>query len=344
MALNMRRLTGRLALAGFAALVMGGRPAHSQTVEEFYRGKQMRIVVGSAAGGGYDAYARTVAAHMGKHIPGNPTFIVQNMPGVGSLIAVNHVVNVAPKDGTVMAAMHPAGVIAPLFHPEQAKFDSRRLNWLGSPVTITFTVVVSNRSPVQTFDQLFTTELIVAASGGDSTTLPLLTNGVLGTKFKVITGYKSASASMLAIERGEAQGNGGDALSALKSVHADYLKDGRLRIIASYGLRANPELVGVPMVIDYAKTANQRAALKLVLSGQDLGWPYVMAPDVPPDRVKAMQAAFDATMQDPDFLADAAKRRLDISPIRGESQASQVIETFKTPRDVIENVKRITGE
>lgn len=340
---KMPRLTLLLAFTGFAA-VLASWPAASQSVADFYRGKQIRLVVGSDAGGGYDAYARTVAAHMGKHIPGNPTFLVQNMPGVGSLIAVNHVINVAPKDGTVMAAMHPAGVVAPLFHPEQAKFDSRKLTWLGSPVTITFTVVVSNVSPVQSFDQLFTTELIVAASGGDSTTLPLLANGVLGTKFKVITGYKSAGASMLAVERGEAQGNGGDALSALKSVHADYLKDGRLRIIASYGLRPHPELVGVPMVIDYAKTDEQREALKLVLSGQDFGWPYVMAPGLPADRVKAMRTAFEATMRDPEFLADAAKRRLDISPIGWESQARQVDETFATPRDVVEKVKRIIGE
>jgi tripartite-type tricarboxylate transporter receptor subunit TctC len=313
-------------------------------VADFYRGKQIRIVVGSDAGGGYDAYARTIAAHMGRFIPGNPSFIVQNMLGVGSLIAVNHVGNVAPKDGTVVGAINPSAVTAPLFHPEQAKFDARRLNWLGTPVTIAYTIVAWHTAPVQTFEDLFTTELLVGSAGGASRTLPMLANGVLGTKFKVVMGYKSAGASMLAIERGEVQGNGGEALSNLKAVHAGYLRDKRLRIIGTYALKPNPELVGVPMVIDFAKTDEQRAALKLVLSSQDIGWPYIMAPDVPADRVEAMRRAFDAMMKDSEFLADAAKRKLDIRPIRGEEQATLVDQTLATQRPVVELVKRIVGD
>jgi tripartite-type tricarboxylate transporter receptor subunit TctC len=266
------------------------------------------------------------------------------MAGVGSLIALNHVVNVAPKDGTVIAAIHPDAIIAPLFHPDQAKFDSRRLVWLGSPVTITYVVTVWHTAPVRTFDDLFKRELIVAASGGDSTVLPLLTNGVLGTKFKVIQGYKSASAGMLAIERGEAQGNGGDALNALKSVHSDYLRTGTLRIIASYGLRPNPELSGVPRVIDYAKTPEQRQELMLILSNHDFGWPYVMAPGVPADRARVLREAFQATMKDSAFRAEAAKRKLEISPVRGENQAALVQKTFATPPEIVERVKRIVGE
>jgi tripartite-type tricarboxylate transporter receptor subunit TctC len=332
-------------LASFAAV--GTIVAHAtlaESPEEFYRGKQVRLVVGSDAGGGYDAYARTVAAHMGKHIPGNPTFIVQNMAGVGSLIAINHVVNVAPKDGTVIAAIHPDAIIAPLFRPEQAKFDPRKFVWLGSPVSITFVVTVWHTAPVQTFDELFKKELIIAASGGDSTTLPLLVNGVLGTKFKVIQGYKSASAGMLAIERGEAQGNGGDALNALKSVHAEYLKNGTLRIIASYGLKPNPELAGVPRVIDYAKTEEQRKELVLVLSNHDFGWPYIMSGEIPSDRAKAMQAAFDATMDDPEFRAEAAKRKLDISPIHGKNQTELVQETFEASPEIVRKVKPFISE
>src|SRR5690242_10216820 len=199
----------------WAALVVplqaGARPA-----SEFYRGKQIRIVVGSAAGGAYDGYARTVAAHMGNHIPGAPSFIVQNMPGAGSLVALNNIVNIAPKDGTVMAAIHADTVTAPLFHPDRAKFDSRALNWLGAPVTVTYVITAWRTAPVQKFEDLFTKELIVAAAGGDSITLPLLTNALLGTKFKIVQGYKSAAAGLLAIERGEAQGNAGDALSFLK--------------------------------------------------------------------------------------------------------------------------------
>src|SRR5262249_48972740 len=152
--------------------------------------------------------------------------------------------------------------------------------------------------------QLFTTELIVGSAGGASRTLPLLANGVLGTKFKVIQGYKSAGATMLAIERGELQGNGGDALSNLKAVHAERLRNRTLRIIVSYGLRPNPELAGIPMVMDYARTDAQRQALLLVLANQDIGWPYMMAPGVPADRATAVSRAFEAMVADPEFLAD----------------------------------------
>jgi tripartite-type tricarboxylate transporter receptor subunit TctC len=326
------------------ALIAFGGHASAQSVEDFYRGKQIRLVVGSAAGGGYDAYARTVAGHMGKHIPGNPTFIVQNMDGAGSLVAVNHTVNVAAKDGTVIAAIHPDAVLAPLFHPEKAKFDSQKFVWLGSPVSLTYTVTAWHTSPIQSFDEIFKKEFIVAASGGDSLVLPTLSNGVLGTKFKIINGYKGASAGMLAIERGEAQGNGGDALNALKSVHADFLTEGKLRIIAAYGLKSIPELAGVPLVIDYAKTPEQKEALSLIFSNHGLGWPYVMVNEVPPARAKAMQAAFEATMKDKDFLAEAAKRKLEISPVSGGEQAKLVSATFKTPAAIVQRVKQIIGE
>jgi hypothetical protein len=325
-------------------LVTVAAQARAQPAAEFYRGKQIRIVVGSDAGGAYDGYARAIASHMGKYIPGNPSFIVQNMPGAGSLIALNSVVNVAPKDGTVMAAIHADTVTAPLFHPDQAKFDSRKLNWLGAPVTVTYVITAWRTAPVQTFEDLFTKELIVAAAGGDSITLPLLTNALLGTKFKIVQGYKSAAAGLLAIERGEAQGNAGNALSFLKVAGANYLKNNDLRIIGSYGLKPDPELQGVPLVMDYAKKREQREALSLILSEQDFGWPYVMASEVPADRVKIMRDAFNATMKDPAFLAEAKQRRLDIRPARGNDQAKLIDAAFNTPKEVIEKVKRIIGE
>ena len=319
-------------------------PAAKAEVVDFYRGKQIVIIVGSDVGGGYDAYARLVAAHVGRFIPGRPSLLVKNMPGVGSMLAVNHVVNVGPTDGTMIGAINPSAITAPLFRPEQARYDAGRFNWLGSPVTVTFTAVVSDKAPVQTFDQLFTTELIVGSAGGASRTLPLLANGVLGTKFKVIQGYKSAGATMLAIERGELQGNGGDALSNLKAVHAERLRNKTLRIIVSYGLRPNSELEGVPMLMHYAKTQAQRQALLLVLANQDIGWPYIMAPGVPVDRVSALRNAFDAMLGDPDFRSEAARRKLDISPARGEDQAKIVRQILDTPPDVVDAVRRLVGE
>jgi hypothetical protein len=335
----------RLLCAVFAPLALPAMASGAKAdVADFYRNKQIRIVVSSDAGGGYDAYARTVAAHLGRFIPGNPGFIVQNMPGAGSMLAVNHISNVAPRDGTVIGAINPSAITAPLFRPEQAKYDARRFNWLGTPVTVTFVAVVWHTAPVQTFDQLFTTELLVGSAGGASRTLPLLANGILGTKFKVIQGYKSAAASMLATERGELQGNGGDALSNLKAVHAAYLHDDKLRILVSYGLRPHPELPGVPMLLDYAKTIEQREALMLVLANQDIGWPYMMAQDVPADRVKAIRDAFSAMVKDPEFLAEAARRKLDIRPVGGEEQAKLINDVLSTPQDIVEQVKRIVGD
>ena len=328
---------------GLIGITARGQAA-AQTANDFYRGKQIRIVVGSDAGGGYDASARLLAAHIGKHIPGAPSFIVQNMPGAGSLTALNHVVNIAPKDGTVIAAIHGDTVTAPLFHPEKARFDSRRLNWLGAPVTSTYVVSVWHTAPVQTFDQIFTTELIVSAAGGGSITLPLLTNALLETRFKIVRGYKSAAAGLLAIERGEAQGNAGDALSFLKLAGANYLRDDKLRVIASYGLKPNAELAGVPLVIDYAKTPIQKEALSLVLSEQEFGWPYVMTSEVPADRVQIMRDAFDATMKDPGFIAEAKQRGLDSIPARGLEQAELVNRVFNTRKEIVEQVKRIVGE
>src|SRR6185312_10740162 len=183
-------------------------PAAAQDVESYFRSKQLRLIVGSDTGGAYDAYARLLATYMGAHIPGQPSILVQNMPGAGSLTAANHVLNVAPKDGLTIGAIQDSAVLAPLLHPEQAKFDLRHVGWLGSIVSVTYTLIVSERAPIMSFADLFKKELIVAASGGASASasLPLITNAVLGTKMKVIQGYASSTATMLAITRGEAEG------------------------------------------------------------------------------------------------------------------------------------------
>ena len=276
---------------------------------------------------------------MGKHIPGGPSFIVQNMPGAGSLTALNHVANIAPKDGTVMAAIHDDTVIAPLFHPDKAKFDSRRLNWLGAPVTATYVVSVWHTAPVQRFDQIFTTDLIVSAAGGGSITLPLLTNALLGTRFKLVRGYKSAAAGLLAIERGEAQGNAGDALE-LPQDRRRQLSQGRqashhreLRAQAESGAEGRADGDGL------RQDANQKEALTVILSEQNFGWPYVMAADIPAERVKAMRDAFDATMNDPAFLADANKRGLDVDATQGLEQAKLIDQVFATRKEIVEQVQ-----
>ena len=267
---------------------------------------------------------------MGRFIPGNPSFIVQNMPGVGSLIAVNHVSNVAAKDGTVIGAINPSAVTAPLFHPEQAKFDARRLNWLGTPVTIAYTIVAWHTAPVQHVRGPVQ-DRIAGRVGRRSFTHPAdAGQRRSGNEVQGGDGLQERGRQHARHRARRGAGQGGEALSNLKAVHANYLRDKTLRIIGTYALKPEPELAGVPMVMDFAKTDEQRAALRLVLSSQDIGWPYMMAPDVPADRVAAMRSAFDATMKDPEFLADAAKRKLDIRPIGGEEQTQLIVQTLVT--------------
>jgi tripartite-type tricarboxylate transporter receptor subunit TctC len=320
--------------------VCGSTIVEAQPSKNFYEGKQIRLLVASEPGGGYDAYARLIAAHITRHISGSPTIIVSGMPGAGSLVVVNHMANVAPKDGTVLVAMHSAGALAPLLHPDQAKFDSRKLNWIGSPVTVTYTLIVSKDAPIKSFDEAFNKEIVIAASAGsDSATLPLMTNSFVGTKFKVIQGYKGSSDTMLAVIRGEAQGRV-ITLSSLRSVNAPYIDSGRVRIIATYGLRPDPQLEGIPRVVDFAKTEEGRKAIELALTADEVGWPYVMAPGVPDDRVKIMRTAFNETMKDEEFLADAKKRKLEITPISWQDQVRRVQEAFAAPSNIVDQVKK----
>jgi hypothetical protein len=266
------------------------------------------------------------------------------MPGVGSLIALNYVTNVAAKDGTVIGAINPTAITTQLFHPEQSKYDAAKLHWLGAPITITYVASAWQTAPVQKAEQLFSTELIVGSAGGASLTLPLLVNGVLGMKFRIIQGYKSSGTAFLAMQKGETQGNGGDALNNLKAVHRDLLRDDKLKIILSYGLKPNPELPGVPMAIDFAKTDQQRSALRLALSNQDIGWPYVLAPEVPTDRISALRSGFESMMKDASFLADARARRLDIDPANGAEQLELVKDILNTPKKIVEQLRPIIGE
>ena len=318
-------------------------PAAAQSPAEFYAGKQLVIICGSEAGSGYDAYARLFAQHLGRFIPGHPSLIVQNMPGAGTLVATNYVANVAPKDGTVLATVNAAMATEGLFHPDTAKFDPRQVNWLGSPSQEVQLVAVSPKARVQKFGDLFTTELVVAGTGGGTTIFPTLLNGVLGTKFKVVKGYVGANSGLLALERGEVEGMGGDTLVALTTTHGDLIADGKARVIAHYSLHPYTVIPDIDAVIDYAKTPEQKAALSLVLARQDIGRPYLMAPGVPPDRVAAMRNAFAAALRDPDLLADGAKRRLEFDPVSAEAITGIVAEMYRAPPGAIAKDKELLG-
>jgi hypothetical protein len=229
-----------------AAFVLAIGPALAAEPAASFRGKTVRIIVGTSAGGGFDAYARLVASHLGRHIAGNPSVIVQNMAGAGSLIAANYIANVAPKDGTVIGAINPTIVTDSLFYPDRFRFDPGKVKWIGSALRETHVATAWHLAPVQSFDQVFQREFVVAGAGGTSTTYPVLLNGVLGTRFKVVSGYAGTAEGNLAMERREVDGNGGITWASVKATQAQALRSNQLRILVQFGLARHKEL---PVVI-----------------------------------------------------------------------------------------------
>ena len=331
-------ITWRAAHILLGALLALVQPAQAQE-EQFFKDKTLRVIVGSAPGGGYDAYARLVSDHMRRHLPGNPQIVVQNMPGAGSLVATNHIANVAPKDGTVIGAINAAMTTQPLLKPDQAKFDPRKLNWLGSTLRETHIGLVRSNSPVKVLADTQKTEIPVAGTGGSTSTYPVVANAILNTKFKVVQGYQGTAQGMLAMERGEVDGVIGITWASVKATQQAALRDGKLRVLAQFGVRKHPELPDIPLVLDLAKTPEDQAAMRLVFSVQDVGRPWMAPEGVPPKTVAILRKAFDDTMADPEFRADAAKRKLDLDPTSGVEIQRMVDEIHKTPPAVVERIK-----
>jgi tripartite-type tricarboxylate transporter receptor subunit TctC len=309
--------------------------------DDFYKGRTVRVVVGSGAGGGYDTFARVLSSHWPRHIPGNPTFIVTNMPGAGSLVAANHLANVADKDGSVIGGLNPGIVDTAILFPAKAKHDPRKLNWIGSILRETQLATAWHTSGVTKLDDVFKKELIVSASGGASEIYPKFLNGLLGTKFKVVSGYKGTYESFLALERGEAEGVAGITYASLQATQGAALKEGKIKIIAQFGLERHPELPDVPMVMDYGKTPDDKAALNLMLARQEFGRPFAAPPAIPADRLTKLRRSFDATMKDGQFLADVKKRKLDVDPITGERIQELVSKIFEVSDATVGRVREI---
>jgi len=334
---------GATALALSAALAAAAPAAAQQSVAEFYKGKTVRVIVGVGVGSGYDLNARVLARTLPAHIPGNPTVIVQNQPGAGSLAMTNALYNNGPFDGTVIGASFNGMPTTPLLEPAGARFDPVKLNWLGSTNRETQITYVWHTAPVQKLADLYTTELIVGAQAPGSTQydFPILLNHLFGTKFKVVTGYESTPKIHLAMESGEVQGNGATNWSTVKALNSNWLTEKKIRIIVQWGLKKNPELADVPLVLDLAKSPSDRQALELALARLEFGRPFFLPPNVPPERVEALRRAFDATMKDPAFLADADRLNLDVSPIGGDAVLRLVEEMKQTPKGVIDQFNKI---
>ncbi len=322
--------TRRTLLGGILAVCVVS-PAQAQSAEEFYRGKTLQVHVGFGVGGSYDTYARVLAEHIGRHIPGNPRAIVMNMEGAGSLRLANWLYNAAPKDGIVFGTTSRAAPFAALIGTQGGtSFDPTKFNWIGSANNEVSTCISWHTAPVKTFDQLLGTELIVGGDGpsADGEQFARVMNALFGTKIKLVSGYPGGNAINLAVERGEVQGRCGWSWSGIVAERRQWIEEKKLNVLVQFGLNRHPDLPNVPSVLDYAKTDEQKQILQLVLARQPLGRPFFAPPGVPQDRAEVLAKAFMATMADPQFLAAAQKAKLEINPLSGAEVAALVNGVF----------------
>jgi len=316
-------------------------PAHAQDdVSAFYRGKQLRMIVGSAAGGGYDLFARIVARHIVDHIPGHPTIIVQNQPAAGGVVMANQLYAQGPKDGTVIGVPINGLPTAPLLQ-SGTQFDPTRLIWLGSTNREAYVAFVWHTVPVDSIAELRRKEVVVGATTPGTTMVdfPLLVNDVLGFKFKVVRGYQGTPQINLAIERGEVQGMGGLGWASVKAQTPHWISERKIKVLAQYGLTRSAELAEVPTMLELAKSDADRQAMTMLFARTEYGRPYFLPLDVPAQRVAALRRAFDATMRDAAFIAEAAKLQFDVDPLTGEVVQALVGQLAATPREVVTRVR-----
>jgi tripartite-type tricarboxylate transporter receptor subunit TctC len=314
--------------------------ALSQTVEEFYKGRTIHIVIGYAVGGGYDAYARLLTRYMGKHIPGNPNLVPQNMPGAGSLKAALFLYEVAPKDGSYFGTVARAVPLAPLL--QNAQFDGSKFSWIGS-ISDDVSICLSwNTSPVKTFNDMLTQTVTFAGEGAasDPDVFSFTLNNILGTKINLVTGYQGTSEIVLAMERGEIHGICGMSLSTIRIQHPDWIREKRVNLLLQIALKKDPQLPDVPLITELAKTPEQEKILRLISAGQAIARPFFGPPGMPEDRKRALQDAFDKTMQDPEFLAEAKKMSMDVHPLRGGEINSLLLDLYATPKDIVDKAAR----
>lgn len=336
---------GVLGLA--AALVFSPQiPARAQSVEDFYRGKIVELYVGFTVGAGYDVHMRLVARHLGNHLPGNPTVIPLNMEGAGSLKLANWLYNVAPRDGTVLGVIargipfEPLVGIAP---PATLRFDATKFTWIGSTTDEISVCAAWERAGIDEFSDLYHKELIVGGvgAGGDPDVFPRILAGVLGAKFRIVSGYPGGADLLFAMERGEVDGRCGWSWASIVSANQSWLDDKKIKILIQLSRIPHPDLtaMGVPWVMDLAKTEEDRQIFELIFARGALGRPFLAPPGLPPDRAAALRKAFMDTVNDPQFLEEAHRARLEISPMTGGDAEALIERVYATPRPIVERAR-----
>jgi tripartite-type tricarboxylate transporter receptor subunit TctC len=321
--------------------------AQAQSVADFYRGKSIELLIGGAVGGGYDLAGRTLANHIGRHIPGQPTLVVRNLPGATSLIMTNQLYNVSKRDGTVIGMPTSNIPLEPrlkLISPDGAnvKFDIERFNWIGTPVQEPQVTWVWHTAPARNVDDLRTHPIRMGATtaSADNSVLPSIVNQVLATRMQVVTGYIGQNEINLAVERGEVQGNN-TGLSNITVNKSDWLRDGKVRILLQFGAERLAALPDVPTALELAAAEADRALLRFYAVKFNMARPLFAPPDVPADRLAALRAAFDATMKDPQYLEEARRIGLDVNPLGGEGIAALIREVQATPQPVVDRLREL---
>ena len=339
----MRKYRIALLLQLLLAALLPSLPARAQSpIADFYKSKSIDLYIGLSVGGGYDVYARLVARHMSEHIPGKPRILPRNMTGAGSRLAANYMYNVAPKDGTALATVEQSIALQQALGDATVQFDANRFGYVGNPIADNNILATWGSSGVKSIADARKAEVAVGATGiNTSAQYAQVLNVVAGTRFKIIIGYPGGAEINLAMEKGEVAGRGSNSWSSWKATRPDWVRDGKLNPLVQIGLAKAPDLPDVPLLMDVATDPDDRAALKLLSSPPTIGRPLFTTPGVPTERLAALRDAFDATMRDPAFLADAKAQRLDIDPVSGADLQTIVADILATPKPIADRLSKL---
>jgi tripartite-type tricarboxylate transporter receptor subunit TctC len=340
-----RRIKASAVLATALAVSLT-HPAQANEVEDFYRGRSLTVLISYSVGGGYDLYGRLLARYLGRHIPGNPTVVPENMPGAGGLRASNFLYSAAPKDGSIIGTFSRSIPTMPLVTPQDAHFDGRAFSWIGSMSGDTSLCLTGAKSQVKTFQDMLTKPVVMGGqfAAADSDIYAHLYKNIFGAKIKLVSGYPGTNDITLAMERGEVDGICGLSWGTLKVAHADWIKNKSVNLLVQAALKKDPELSDVPLALDLIDDPQKKQILYINFAPQAIGRPFAAPPGIPADRKAALTKAFDETMNDPDLLAEAAREKIDIGPMSGHEVDELLAKLYAIPADVVEKASKAIAE
>jgi tripartite-type tricarboxylate transporter receptor subunit TctC len=327
-------------LAGIAGLA-AALPVVANAQQDMFNGRTIIVYVSTGPGGGYDAYGRLLARNLGRHLPGNPNVIVENMPGAGGRSLANFLYNAAPKDGTAIGTVQHTTVYDALFGEPGVKYDARKFNWLGSMASFTSVGIAWRTSGVKTIEDAKTKQIVMGSSGAGATSFEYtnLMNHLLGTKFKILIGYKGAADMYLALERGELQGVAGTDWTSIRNDYSRWIENKDINVFVQFAVKPHPDLPDVPLIGDLVSSPEDKSVLRFVFAGLQFARPFMAPPGVPAPVVAALRSGFDATLKDPELLAEATKARFDVDPVDGATVQRLIGELYGTPKALVDRAQ-----